>query len=482
MVERRGLLGGLLGGLVGRAAWRMGFVRDPGDGGVRLHWPSGGGDWGPPGWWQMYGRSQMPSELTSFSAVYACATIISQDIGKLPLQVFRTDPKTGVRVQQRNDYYERLMVEPNSYQTGVDFMQLFVMSYLLQGNAYAYAKRNGRGEVCEMHVLDPRKTQPYIDETGEIFYRVGTNLLAQLPGGAVIPERDIIHHRLPLMPGFPLVGVTPIYAAAASSGVGLSILNNSHSFFRNSSRPSGVLKAPGKVSKETSDRLATDWDNNYSNQRYGKTAVLPEGLAWEPLTITATDAQLIEQLRWSVEDVGRVFRVPPFMLGDVSKTTYRNSEQLARAYLSGCLSWHIEALEARFGRAFDFPFDYSMVFDLATLLRAEIDVRFKAYQEALAAAWITPNEVRASEGLPPVEGGDEPHIQSQYVPLSMSGLVPAQPAPGAPAPAPQPGDEPKPSDEPQEPDPSENAPGAAIDPALVRRLVRARLTQQGALL
>jgi HK97 family phage portal protein len=281
----------------------------------------------------MYGRSQMPSELTSFSAVYACAAIISQDISKLPMQVFQTDQRSGVQQLQRGDYYERLMSDPNSYQTGVDFMQLYVSSYLLQGNAYAFVRRNGRGEVSEMHVLDPRKTQPYIDETGEVFYRCGTNLLAQLPGGAVVPERDIIHHRLPLMPGFPLIGVTPIYAAAASSGVGLSILNNSHSFFRNASRPSGMITAPGRVTKETSDRLAQDWDNNYSGQRFGKTAVLGDGMKWEPLTITATDAQLIEQLRWSVEDVGRVFRVPPFMQGAVTNSTYRYPAQLVRQLL-----------------------------------------------------------------------------------------------------------------------------------------------------
>jgi HK97 family phage portal protein len=455
--------------LVDRAAWRVGFVRN---GGVNLHWPSAGGDWGPPGWWQMYGRSQMPSELTSFSAVYACASIISQDIAKLPMQIFRRDQKTGAQDVQRGDYYEQLLAEPNSYQTGVDFIQLYVMSYLLQGNAYAYCKRNRRGEINEMHVLDPRKTQPYIDENGDIFYRCGVNLLAQMPGGEIVPERNIIHHRLPLMPGFPLVGVTPIYAAAASSGVGLSILNNSNSFFRNASRPGGYLAAPGKVSDPTVNRLQTDWDNNYSGQRYGKTAILTEGLKWEPLTMTATDAQLIEQLRWSVEDVGRVFRVPPFMLGDVSKTTYRNSEQLARAYLSGCLGWHIQALESRFARAFDFASDWSVQFDLSAILRAEIDVRFDAYQKALAAAWLTPNEVRASEGLAPVKGGDEPHIQGQYIPLSQSGAKPAAPAPGAPgapgAPAPKPG-EPAPS----EPVPDE--PGASIDPATVRLLLRQRL-------
>jgi HK97 family phage portal protein len=226
-----------------------------------------------------------------------------------------------------------------------------------------------------------------------------------------------------------------------------------------------VLTAPGKISKDTADRLKEDWDNNYTGQRYGKTAVLPEGLKWEPLTITAQDAQLIEQLRWSVEDVARVFRVPPFMLGDTTKTSYRNSEQLARAYLSGCLSYHIEALEQRFARAFEFPVDYELKFDLSTLLRAEIDVRYAAYQQALSSAWATINEVRAQEGLAPVEGGDEPHIQIQYVPLSASGKAPV---PGSAASGPV---EPSPAGEPAPADGQQDS----LDPALVRQLVRARL-------
>jgi HK97 family phage portal protein len=188
-------------------------------------------------------------------------------------------------------------------------------------------------------------------------------------------------------------------------------------------------------------RLQQDWDNNYSGAGFGKTAVLPEGLQWEPLTITAQDAQLIEQLRWSVEDVGRVFRVPPFKLGDTTKTTYRNSEQLSRAYLNDCLAYHIEAIEERFEFAFDFPPNYEIKFDLSQFLRTEIDVRYTAYQQALNGGWLSINEVRGSEGLEPVKGGDEPRVQMQYVPLSAANGPPkAAPAPGTPTPADPPAD------------------------------------------
>jgi HK97 family phage portal protein len=425
-------------------------------------WPSGNGDRGPPGSWQMNLREQSPLTLLAFSAVYGCVTMISGDISKLPIIINKIDTTTGAAETQRGDYYAQLFREPNDYQTYTDFMQLFILSFLLQGNAYAYCgQRNMRGEVTAMHVLDPRTTFPYIGEDGSIFYRCGFNRLAGLVGDEIIPERDIVHHRLPLLPAYPLVGVTPIFAAAASTSVGISILANSQKFFSNASRPSGVLKAPGKVSEPTMTRLQQDWDNNYSGERFGKTAVLPEGLSWESLTITAQDAQLIEQLRWSVEDVGRVFRVPPFLLGDTNRVTYRNSEALARAYLSGCLAYHIEALQRRWERAFQFPINFQIRYDLSQFLTSEIDVRYLAYQQALNSGWMSINEVRGKEGMAPVAGGEEPRVQMQYVPLSAALEPPPAPAPPAPTPP--------------EVDPPPSNPGASFDIERVRGLVRHRL-------
>jgi HK97 family phage portal protein len=434
-----------------------------------VYWPGGNGDRGPLGSWQMnMGAAPSSAELVAFSAVYACTTIISGDVAKMPLQVFKVDMTTDARELQRGHYYAELMRAPNDYQTAIDFLQLFMLSVLLQGNGYAFCRFDLRGRVSEMHVLDPRTTRVHVEPaSGAVFYKTGSNALAGLDGDVMVPERFIIHHRLPLLPSHPLVGVTPVFAAAASSAVGLHILRNSQSFFGNASRPAGVITAPGKVSPDTATRLKEDWDNNYSGQRYGKTAVLPDGLKWEPLTITAQDAQLIEQLRWSVEDVGRVFRVPPILLGDSSKTTYRNTEQLGRQYLVGCLGYHLEALEQRFRRAFGFAPNMELRFDLSTLLRAEIDVRYAAYQTALQSAWTTINEVRAQEGLAPLEGGDEPHIQMQYVPLSDSGKAPAIPPP---APAPKP----------KLPPPDDDEEQASIDPVMVRALLRNRLQRRAA--
>jgi HK97 family phage portal protein len=427
-------------------------------------WPPGNGDRGPPGSWQMNrGQYNRGYELTAFSAVYACVNIIAADISKLPIQVWEIDLDSGTRELKRRDYYAALMREPNGYQTAADFIQTFVQSYLLQGNAFAYAgDRNARGEIKSLHVLNPHRVKTLINqENGEIYYECAEDFLAGLKPNTVVPERDMIHHRLPLLPGYPLMGVTPIFAASASSALGLRILQDSQQFFGNSSRPSGVLSVPGHISDELQTRMKQDWDEAYRGAEFGKVAVLKGGTTWQPLTITATDAQLIEQLRYSVEDVGRVFRLPPFMLGDMSKVSYRNTEQMTRAYLSNCIGWHLEALEQRFSRAFDFPAKFEIRFDLTALLRTEIDIRFAAYQQALNAGWTSINEVRASEGLEPVDGGDEPRVQMQYVPLSQALTPPA----GGPGPAPAPAPAPEPAEPIQD----------AIDVERVRLMVRDRL-------
>jgi HK97 family phage portal protein len=437
---------------VDRLAAAVGFERAAS--GPRWLWPSNGnGDRGPPGNWQMNRNSpNLGLEQMAFSAVYACVNTIASDLAKLPIIVNRVDLTTGARTRLPLDYYATLLRSPNSYQTSADFIGCFVQSYLLQGNAYAFGgKRNGRGEIEELHVLNPYRVTPLIADDGSVFYRCGDDLLAGIRGELLVPERDMIHHRLPLVPGFPLVGVTPIFAAAASSSVGLKILQNSQQFFANSSRPAGVLTAPGKISPETATRLGQDWDSGYTGERFGKTAVLPEGLKWEPLTITAQDAQLIEQLRYSVEDVARVFRVPLYLLGDMTKVTYRNTETLFRVFVSECLGFHLTAIESRLERAFEFPPQYELRFDLSVALRTELDVRYAAYQTALSAGWQSINEVRAQEGLQPVDGGEEPRVQMQYVPLSK-----ADEPPPAPAPAPA-------------------EPAKAFDRRRVRRLVAERL-------
>lgn len=403
----------------------------------RWLWPSGNGDRGPPGSWQQnLGQHMDPATLVAFSAVYSCVQIIAGDMAKLPIIVSEILP-TGEERRLRDDPYEILMRRPNDYQSRIDFIQTLMLSTLIQGNGYALKEYNGRNEVIRLHPWDPRGVMPAVNPIdGSVYYRMSANALAGYPQGLTAPARDVIHHRIPMSAGYPLIGVTPIFAAASSSAMGIRILQNSQAFFGNMARPSGTLSSATNITKTQAAEVGEAWDRNYSAGGLGKTAILPFGLKWESMTMNAVDAQLIEQLRWSVEDVARVFRVPTFMIGDTSKVTYRNSEQLGRAYLAGCLGYHVEALQERLSLAFDFGQKFKIEFDLDALLKTEIDTRYTAYTQALNAGWLKINEVRSTEGYGPVDGGNEPMVQMQNVPLSIA--VSNAKNPPAPAPAPTP--------------------------------------------
>jgi HK97 family phage portal protein len=373
------------------------------------------------GAWQRNLACNDPSLLT-FSAVYACITVISGDVAKLGLYLYSRDAE-GVRELAARHPISNVLRRPNDYQTQLELIQQMMISTLGSGNAYLLKRRDQRGVVNALYLLDPHQVRPVVTPEGSVFYSLGGDMrLAGVASGEqiVVPASEIIHHRINAF-AHPLLGTTPLVAASMSASVGLNIMQNSQAFFANMSRPGGVLSAPGKISEPMATRLRTEWEKNYGGSNIGKIAVLAEGLKFDgTATVNAVDSQLIDQLRWSVEDVARVFRVPGFMLGDLSKVTYRNSEQLQRTYYSGCLQFHLEALEARLHQGFELDDSHFVEFDLDNLLRTEIDVRFDAYQKAINAGFYSINDARRREDMPPVDGGDEPLVQAQYRPLSAA--------------------------------------------------------------
>jgi len=447
---------------------------------VHVTWPggfSGSGDMGPPGEWQMRQRSFSTDALASFSAVYACVQIISEDLSKLPINFYDLLPDGTRKINSRYPT-NALMRKPNPYQNRIQFVQNFVVSYLMKGNTFVLLRYDNRNLVTRMDILDPDKVTMYIAQDGSIFYKIGIQPLAGINESITVPARYILHHRLIMSPSYPMVGVTPIYAAAASTQNGQQILSNSQQFFGNAARPGGYLTAPQRISDETANRLRNDWDSSYSSGRAGKTAVLGEGLEFKPVTMTYVDSQLIEQLRWSIEDVARVFRVPPFMIGDLSKTSFRNTEQLTRTYLNGCLSYHIESIEASFDDVFEFDGTMETEFDLDELLRSEMDLRYEAYSKALLGGWQTINEVRLKEGMQPIENGDEPLVQSQLRPLSVVAEMEEQPTVPA-ATAGTPSDAPDQPDTTDPADTEDDQEETSIDAERLRRLLNNKLRMKG---
>lgn len=394
------------------------------------------------GAWQQNVEVRIDTVLT-YSAVYACITLIASDIGKLRLKLVEQD-SDGIWSETESPSFSPVLRKPNRYQNRIKFFENWVTSKLIWGNTYVLKVRDNRGVVVALYILDPCRVKPLVSEDGSVFYQLNRDPLSDLYDSddqVTVPAREIIHDvMVPLY--HPLVGVSPLYACGLAAVQGLRIQNNSAQFFGNGSNPGGILTAPGAISDETAQRLKAHWDQNYTGANVGKVAVLGDGLKYEAMAINAVDSQLIEQLKWTAETVCSCFHIPPYMIGVGDMPTYDNIEALNQQYYTQCLQGLIEMIELCLDEGLELPKPYGTEFDLDGLLRMDTSTQFKAIAEGIKGGFLAPNEGRRKLDLRPVKGGDTPYLQQQNFSLAAlderDGNSPfAKPAP-SPAPAPAP--------------------------------------------
>jgi HK97 family phage portal protein len=396
-----------------------------------------------PGAWQQNSEIRL-GDVLAYSAVFACVTLIASDIGKLRVRLVKQDGN-GIWSETESPAFSPVLRKPNHYQTHIKFFEQWITSKLVYGNTYVLKERDQRGVVIAMTVLDPQRVTPLIAPNGDVYYELRRDDLAGVYNqeNITVPAREIIHDLMvPLY--HPLVGVSPIYACGLAAMQGLRIQDNSAQFFGNGSNPGGVLVAPGAIDDDTAKRLKEFWDTNFSGLNVGKVAVLGDGLKYEPMSINAVDAQLIEQLKWSAENVCMCFHVPAYMIGAAPAPAYNNIEALNQQYYAQCLQALIENAEASLDEGLGLTETAGRTlgteFDLEGLLRMDTAAKVKAAAEAIGAGFMKPNEARRQFDLPPVAGGDTPYLQQQNFSLAAldkrdRGDPFAKPAP-APAAAP----------------------------------------------
>jgi len=414
------------------------------EGAIPYSWP-----WN---FWQT-GRNPLPYNGAS-AAVESCISAISQSIAMMPVNHWReTDDGGRERVITSPAY--RVMRRPNSYQTRSEFIVNLLRSELFQGNGYAQAVRDDRFQIRELHLGSPRIVSPYVDpEDGAIFYQFGFNPLVDgeqaFDPARYVPARDVLHVRLHTNRD-PLCGETPLTAAMMAVAAGNSISAHTATFFQNMSRPSGVLSTKDAMAPEIRAENKASWKEATTGEQTGGTAILYGGLEWKPLTMTAVDSALIESYKLTVADIARVFRVPPAIIGELGGATFANTETLLRHWIATGLGYVIEHLEQSFDYLFRLPESEWIEFDTDYLLRSEFAARIDALTKGITGGLFAPNEARAREGLPKVDGGDEPFVQQQLqrisdraenIPLD-AGREPA-PAPAAPPPPAAPAADPAP--------------------------------------
>lgn len=396
------------------------------------------------GAWQKNVEIKVDTVLTH-SAVFRCISLISSDIAKMRLRLTEKDAN-GIRKVVERPAFSPVLRKPNTVQNRIQFFTNWMESKLIHGNTYVLKRRDNRGVVIGMFVLDPTRVMPLISEEGEIFYDLQTDHIAGLiETSVIVPSSEIIHDRWNTI-HHPLVGTSPIHAAGLAATQGLRIQENSTNLFANGSNPGGILSAPGRINDDTAKRVKEHWERSYTGQNFGRVAVLGDGMKYEQMGLNAVDSQLIEQLRWSAETVTSVFGVPAYKIGVGPLPTHDNIEALNAQYYAQSLQIHIESIELGLDEGLRLPPRLGVQFELDDLLRMDARTKVQAAKEAIDAGFLAPNEARRKFDLAPVTGGNSPYMQQQN--FSLAALAERDrnkpfAKPTAPAPAAAPDDPPQ---------------------------------------
>lgn len=390
-------------------------VRDDGRGWMTVY--HGGRDYDA-GWFQKdihYHRHDAHRNWT----VFACRTLIAGDMGKMsPLLMQPTETPAGVILKRiESPAFSPLFRKPNSFQTWPQFMQWWMLSKL-DGNTYALKGRDNRRVTNALYVLRHDCVTPMIAPDGSVFYRLKTDELAGLPDEVVVPADEIIHDRMNCL-YHPLVGLSPLYASGLAASQGLTIQEMSSRFFQNNSRPSGILSTVMEIKDAQAKQYRREWDENFGGAKVGGTAVLGNGLAYNPIAQNAVDSELTKQLGMTAEMICSTYHVPGYKVGVGVMPAYQNAEIYDQIYYDSCIQIHATDIEALFDDGLGLAnAGYAFKFDLDDLLKMDSATQIEGLNKAVGGGWMAPNEARAKRNMPAVDGGDSPMMQQQQYSLA----------------------------------------------------------------
>lgn len=367
--------------------------------------------------------------------VMACTMVLSRVLAASYPNHVRINDKGGKDIIT-NSAAARLILRPNPAQNAMDWVSYVIFCLCLSGNCYFYVKRNERYEPIELIPLPPRSNRAFISPTdGELYYEIsGSNEFPEvLDFDYVAPARNILHYKLPSRTSV-LHGDSLISYAYGSIAINSAIQGSSAAFYLNMNRPSGILSTDQPLTASQMNELRTKFDEVSKGMNQGKVPILGMGLKWLPMSITANDAQILENYNVSVLDICRIFGVPIQLLGQANNGTNSSVATLLGQFKTGNLLYMAELIE--FGLEELFKFDHrvnTFMFDLDNVARADFATEIETLSKAVQNAIYSPNEARNRVGLDAVPYGAEPRIQAQNVRLQDAEPADSAPSAGQPA-------------------------------------------------
>ena len=372
------------------------------------------------------GKTVTERSAMQMTAVYACVRILSEAVAGLPLHLYRYKKDGSKEKAVGESLYRLLHDEPNPEMSSFVFRETLMTHLLLWGNAYAQIIRNGKGEVVALYPLMPNKMSVDRGEDGRIYYTYNKGPDENHPKGGstvTLTARDVLH--IPGLGFDGLVGYSPI--AMAKNAIGLAIATEEYGakFFANGAAPSGVLEHPGTIKDPA--RLRENWNSTFGGSaNSGKVAVLEEGMKYTPISISPEQAQFLETRKFQIDEIARIFRVPPHMVGDLEKSSFSNIEQQSLEFVKYTLDPWVVRWEQSLSRALLSPAekaDHFFKFNLEGLLRGDYQSRMNGYAIARQNGWMSANDIRELENLdriPAEEGGDLYLVNGNMKPLTQA--------------------------------------------------------------
>jgi len=360
-----------------------------------------------------------PSTALTFSAVWAAMRLLSESISTLPLNVYKKE-NNGDRVEQNTDLSYLLKYQPNTYQNKITFLEKVMMDLLSNGNSFVRIERNTLGKPIELLPLNYQDVTVYFKDD-RLYYSSD-----QFKG--TYNAEDILHFKLITNVNATtgttnqtsgILGMSPITQCKNAIGWSMDVEEYSRTFFKSGAKLSGLLKTSRSLSEQAIDRLRNSFNSNYASlSGSNQTAVLEEGLEFQPITIPPDQAQFLQSREFGIAEIARIFNVPPHLLKDLTKSSFNNIEMQSQEFVTYSLMPYLNKIELEMNtklfRKTNIGKEY-VKFNVNSLLRGNIKDRSDYYKTAITNGWLSINEVRAKEDENKIADGDK-----HFIPLNMT--------------------------------------------------------------
>ena len=350
----------------------------------------------------------------TLTAVWCAIRLLSESVSSLPCSVYTKQPNGDKVEDPKNRIYDLIKYRPNRYQNKITFFEYIMMSICTDGNSYVQIVRDGSGRPSQLIPISPDTVDVVIND-GELFY--------QIDSVGILDSADVLHFKTLTDNGID--GISPIDQCKKALSWAINLEEYGDTFFKNGAKPSSVLSTDRALSEQAIERLKNSFSNTYAKlKNSNSTIILEEGLSFTPISISPEQAQFLSSRQFSIEEVARIFNIPPHMLKDLSKSSFNNIEMQSQEFVTYTLMPYITRIENEMNYKLFRSNDVGKTFiefNVNGLLRGDVKTRNEAYKTAITNGYMSINEVRQKENLNSIEGGDKHFMQLNMTTIEKIG-------------------------------------------------------------